>query len=91
MPFFLGTVLAPTFCIVCQRNKTASNRSGYEDVVKCVTSATAEALLEFSEKSDDHFVKAQFSGLSASDVICKEFHYHRSCQRNLVEKLRPLQ
>ena len=50
MPFFLGTVLVPTFCIVCQRNKTASNRSGYEDVIKCVTSATAQALLEFSEK-----------------------------------------
>ena len=56
-------------------------------MVKCVTSATAEALLEFSENSDDDSMKAQFPGLSAFAVISEEFHYHRSCQRNLTSKI----
>ena len=40
------------------------------------------------KKSSDGHVKTQFSGLSAFDVICKEFHYHRSCQRNLSRKIK---
>ena len=41
-------------------------------------------MLKFSRTTDDAYVTAQFSGLETKeDVRVKEFHYHRSCYRDL--------
>ena len=64
--------------------KEDSKSGGYDDVIKCETNEGAETLLKFSRTTDDAYVTAQFSGLETKeDVRVKEFHYHRSCYRDL--------
>ena len=51
----------------------------------CVTETAACALLEFAKFCPD--VEAEFAGLTSSQIIAKEFKYHRTCYRSLSSKV----
>ena len=76
----VGSILAPQTCIICQKNKRHPKSSGFEDPIKCITTSSAQTLIEICT-SGNEYQQAQISGLSALDVIAKEFHFHRTCYR----------
>ena len=39
-------------------------------------------MLNCTDKSDDEYVKDKLASLSKSDVIAKEFKYHRTCYQS---------
>lgn len=71
----IDLILAKKECVFCKRQRTATKGSGYENLVKCVTNAAAETILTFGMNCD----VVELVGLNHSNVIAKEFHYHRSC------------
>lgn len=81
--FLAATSLAPMLCIICQRNKTSTNGSGYEELVKCITGSTAKAIFNSCLNGND-YQQAQVAGIEPLDIIAKEFHFHRSCYRNIT-------
>ena len=84
----VGSILAPQTCIICQKNKGHLKSSGFEDSIKCITTSSAQTLIEICT-SGNEYQQAQISGLSALDVITKEFHFHRTCYRQISKPSDP--
>ena len=42
-------------------------------------------MLNYVDKSDDEHVKVGLASLSISDVVAKEFKYHRTCYQSLTQ------
>ena len=60
------------------KNKRHPKSSGLEDLTECITTFSAQTLIEICT-SGNEYQQAQISCLSAFDVIAKEFHFHRTC------------
>ena len=60
------------------KNKRDPKSSGFEDPIKCITTFSAQTLIEICT-SGNEYQQAQISCLSAFDVTAKEFHFHRTC------------
>ena len=84
----VGSILAPQICIICQKNKRHPKSSGFEDPIKCITTSSAQTLIEICT-SGNEYQQAQISGLSALDVIAKEFHFHHTCYRHISKSSDP--
>ena len=78
-------ILAPETCIICLKRKTSPNGSGYETLVKVVTTSSAENIIDICQNGND-YQQAQISCLQTTDVISKEFQFHRSCYREYQRK-----
>ena len=70
--------------VICRKKITNKGGSGYESLQQCVTESVAQTLLNCTDKSDDEYVKDKLASLSISDVIAKEFKYHRTCYQSLT-------
>ena len=75
--------LARDECLLCRKNKTNKNGSGYESLRTCITGASAECLLDHGKKNIDEYVSLKFAGLSVNEIIAKEFKYHPTCYKNV--------
>ena len=64
------------------KNKRHPKSSGLEDLIECITTFSAQTLIEICT-SGNEYQQAQISGLSALDVIAKEFHFHHTCYRQI--------
>ena len=42
-------------------------------------------MLNYLDKSDDEYVTVDFAGLSISDVIAKDFKYHKTWYQSLTQ------
>ena len=69
---------------MCRKNKTKSGASGYEKCTVCDLEYAAETLIKYSNECDDEYFTVQIGQVSISDVITKEFKYHRSCYRTIT-------
>ena len=78
--------MAKKECVICQAHKTGSKGTGYETLTKCVTTSAAEALLSLANKRENEYTSFELTGLTASNIIAKEYHYHRSCYKNITRK-----
>ena len=77
--------MAPNECIICLQKKTAKSGSGYENIVTCTTTASAKQLQKFGNECENPQIYAQFAPcVTTSDLIAKEFRYHRSCYKDLT-------
>ena len=87
--FFVGPVLAKRECCICQKNKTRKCGSGFEKLVKCVTTDAATALqFACSNKREEcKHLFTELAGLEVPVIVAKEFHYHESCRCLLLKKL----
>ena len=70
--------------MICRKKKTKKGGSAYELLQQCVTESGAQTLLNYGDNSDDKYVKVELTSLSISDVIAKEFKYHRTCYQSLT-------
>ena len=77
-------VLARDESMICRKKKTKKGGSGYELLQQCVTESGAQTLLNYADKNDDKYFKVKLASLSISDVIAKEFKYHRTCYQSLT-------
>lgn len=78
-----GEILARKECVICQSNKTCRGGSGYEQIVKTVTTTTAETLLIFADNTTNEYAKTELGGKTPDELILKEFYFHRTCYRNI--------
>ena len=84
---FLGKpYLAKKECIICQKNKTSSTGSGYKELTECTTDAAANSIITHVNNTDDLYGKTQLMNYSTSDIIAREFWYHRSCLREITRQ-----
>ena len=70
------------------KNKRHPKSGGFEDPIKCITTFRAQTLIEICT-SGNEYQQAQISCLSALDVIAKEFHFHRTCYRQIIKPFDP--
>ena len=84
----VGSILAPQICIICQKNKRHPKSSGFEDPIKCITTSSAQILIGICT-SGNEYQQAQISGLSEMDVIVTDFHFHRTCYRQISKSSDP--
>ena len=84
----LETILAPAECVLCKKSKTKSSGSGYEVLVKCTTIASAETLLQVASNLNNDLLEVQFTGKSFSEIIAREYYYHRSCNKKKANNLK---
>ena len=84
----VGSILAPQICIICQKNKRHPKSSGFEDPIKCITTSSAQILIG-NCTSGNEYQQAQISGLSEMDVIVTDFHFHRTCYRQISKSFDP--
>ena len=85
--FTIGSILAPQTGI-CQKNKRHPKSSSFKDPIKYITTSSAQTLIEICA-SGNEYQQAQISGLSALDVIAKEFYFHRTCYRQISKSSDP--
>ena len=69
---------------MCRKSKTKSGGSGYEKLTVCDLESVAATLIKCSNECDDEYFTVQVGQLSTSDVLAKEFKYHRSCYRTIT-------
>ena len=68
---------------MCSKSKTKSGGSGYEKLTVCDLESVAATLIKYSNECDGEYFTVQVGQLSISDVLAKEFKYHRSCYRTV--------
>ena len=71
---------------ICQANKTALRGSGYEVLIKCVTTLSANALISYAKSCENEYVTVELEHTSMSEVIAREYQYHRSCYKKITRK-----
>ena len=71
MLLFLGTILQPLEYIICQKDKTNTNSSGYENLIKYTTEAAAISLAAFAQGSGGEYVKVQLYALKIGEIIAR--------------------
>ena len=69
---------------MCRKSKTKSGDSGYEKLTIWDLEFVAPTLIKYSNECDDEYFNVQVGQLSISDVLAKEFKYHRSCYRTIT-------
>ena len=74
-------------CIICYRKKINKKTScGYEKLEKCVTTAGAETLTQYSSSVIDPVLNGFVSGKSLTAIVTAEIWHHRTCTRDLSAK-----
>ena len=73
-------------CIICQKNRTNPNVSGYEPQVKNKTKNGSEFLLSYASSFGNDYLSVQLHGLPVTQNLSNEFYFHHICYRNLSRK-----
>ena len=85
----LDVILASKKCVICQCQKTSEGGSGYEPIIKCITTSSAEVLNCFGKKLNNPYIQTQLANIFASEIIAKEFYFHRTCYKNTSRLRKP--
>ena len=56
-------------------------------MVKCTTIASAETLLQVASNLNNDLLEVEFTGKSFSEIIAREYYYHRSCYKKKANNL----
>ena len=79
--------LAAVECVICWKKKTAKSSSGYDKLQKVVTFDGAYRLREsVAKRSDDEWMVVQLGSLSETEIMAKEFYYHKACWKSYCAK-----
>ena len=85
--FFSGTQLAAIECVKCRKKQSAKSSSGYKKLQKVVTFDGAYRLKETVVKRNDaEWMVVQLGSLSETEIIAKEFYYHKTCWKSYCDK-----
>ena len=81
--------MAKKECCICCKNKTKKSDSGYEKLIKCVTSDAAANLQAACSTKKELYpnLYTELVGLELAVIVAKEYHYHESCRCILLKKL----
>ena len=69
-------------CVLC-RKKKKSDGSRYETYVKCESRDSAETLMTYASSGKDECVSVELQDLTISEILAKEYMYHKSCYINI--------
>ena len=67
-----------------RKSKTKSAGSDYEKLTICDLGPAAATLIKYSNECDDKYLSVPVGQSSISDVLDKEFKYHRSYYRTIT-------
>ena len=74
-------------CIICYHKKVNKKTNcEYEKLEKCVTTAGAETLTQYSSSVIDPVLNGFVSGKSLTAIVTAEIWHHRTCTRDLSTK-----